>query len=307
MASELSPWDEDPHLHPNSSSTSTLEYISTVTDYISIPLCFTAIAADLLLTVIIIKYKRLRTRTNFYLVNFNICHILYIISTPLLYHIISETFYEGYMEVHWYCVWIRVENFAMGLAFSFITGYGVDSFLATAKPSWFSKYKERYPYVFSFFYFGHFLVYLIAASICLKKGFNNNFNFHFLSGYFFVALLCILYVTCKEQRMEKNLKLSTPHKAYALTVSVIILLMWMPLIVFYNMVIIFADLDKVEQVLWCTIFLPEYLAYCCPLVIVYKLWQSSKQFTTAFRKVFRMKVLVSEFEQLNVKNEGEAL
>ncbi|XP_018568595.1 uncharacterized protein LOC108908899 [Anoplophora glabripennis] len=300
-----SPWNDDPHLHPNSTSTSPLEYLSTVTDYFSIPLCVAAIVADLFLTVVILKYKRLKKRTNLYLVNFNISHILYIISTPLLYYMVSETFYEGQMDIHWYCVWIRVENFAMGLAFSFIAGYGMDSFLEKAKPSWFSRYKERYLYVFSFFYFGHFLVYLIAASICLKRGFNNNFNFHFLSGYFFLALISILYVTYEEQKLEKNLRLSTPHKAYSLTVSVIILLMWMPLIIFYNMVIIFANFENVERVLWYTLFLPEYLAYCCPMVIIYELWKSSKQFRNAFRKVLRMAVLDSDFDELNVHSDDQ--
>lgn len=304
MESEESPWEEDPHLNSNA-STSALEYLSAVTDYFSIPLCAAAIAADIILIAIILRYKRLKTRTNFYLLNFNICHILYIISAPFLYYTISDLFYEGSVEVHWYCVWIRIENYAMALAFTFIAGYGIDTFIERAKPAWFSRYKERYLYVYAFFYFGHFLIYLISTCICLKRGFTNNFNFYFLSCYFFIALFCVLYTTHKEETMEKNLKLSTPHKAYALTISAIILLMWMPLIIFYNLIIIFKEFEVVERILWYTIFLPEYLAYCCPFVVVYIAWVSSKQFKTALRKTFRMTVLDSDFDELNVENNEE--
>ncbi|KAJ8967488.1 hypothetical protein NQ314_002802 [Rhamnusium bicolor] len=308
MSPDESPWDENPHVQkPNSTSgKSALDYLGLTTDYLSIPLCAGAILANLLLITVILKYKRLKNRTNFYMLNFAVFHTCYIISTPLFY-IVLDLFYNSELEVHWYCVWIRVENFAIGLILTFVGGFGIDAFFEKIRPSWFGKYERRYLYLFSFFYFSHFLMYVTAASVCLKTGFSNNFSFYFLTTYYFVILISVLYVNYKEKKMETNFKLSTPNKAYALNISVIILLCWIPLFIFYNLMNIFKNIQKVEHILWYTAFLPEYLAYCCSIIIVCKLWKSSKHFRAAFRKVFRRPVLDSEYDELNVNENGEEI
>lgn len=284
MADNSSVWEDDPHLEKH--GTSWLEYLALTTDYLSIPFCFFAVFADFSLIHVILKYRRLKNRTNYYLLNFAIFHIVYIVSTPLFY-VIVDIFYKNGLEVTWFCTWSRVENFGMILLLTFIAGYGVDVMVEERKPNWFPKYKERYSYLFSFFYFFHLMIYLISASICFKEGFGNSFNFYFLTIYYLLEVIILLYLAIS----------SRYEKSYALTVSITILLIWLPLFFVYNLIGFVKD-TGFEFFLWYTAFLPEYLAYCSPMIVCYQLWKYNKHFKIAFRKLFKRHVSLPDYEEL---------
>ncbi|XP_072401325.1 uncharacterized protein [Diabrotica undecimpunctata] len=289
MADNSSSWDDDPHLEKPGRDW--LEYLALASDYFSIPLCFISVLCDILLIVVILKYRRLKNRTNFYLLNFAIFHIIYILSTPLFYCII-DIFYTGGIEVRWYCTWSRIENFGMALLLTFIAGYGVDVVVESQNANWFAKYEKRYFYLFSFFYFFHVMIFAISASICFKSGLRNNFNFYFLTIYYLVTAIFLLYlgISNKDGKLVKT-------KSYALNISIVILLLWLPLFVVYNLINILKK-RNVEIVLWYLAFLPEYLAYSCSIVVCWKLWKGQKQFKTAFRKIFRREVSLVDYEEL---------
>ncbi|XP_056643487.1 uncharacterized protein LOC130449581 [Diorhabda sublineata] len=284
MADNSSVWEDDPHLEKHGRSW--LEYLALTTDYLSIPLCFLAVLADYSLIYTVLRYRRLKNRTNYYLLNFAVFHLVYIISTPLFY-LILDIFYKDGMEINWYCTWSRVENFGMALLLTFIAGYGVDVLIEDHKPTWFSKYRERYFYLFSFFYFLHFMIYLISASICFKEAFRNNFNFYFLTIYYLLEVIFLLYLGISDKYEKSN----------ALTISITILLIWLPLFFVYNLLNFVKD-TNVEFFLWYSAFLPEYLAYSSPIIVSCQLWKYNKHFKTAFRKLFKRHVSFPDYEEL---------
>lgn len=290
--SENSAWEDDPHLEKSHNhGRDWLEYLALTTDYLSIPLCALAVLADILLIFVIMRYRRLKNRTNFFLINFAIFHILYIISTPLFY-IILDIFYENGMDVSWYCTWSRIENYGMALLLTFIAGFGLDVVLEQMKPKWYDKYQKRYLYVFGFFYFLHTMIYAITASICFKEGLKNGFNFYFMTIYYLLIVILLLYlgINNREGKFVKT-------KAYALNISIAVHLAWLPLFVCYNLINILKN-RQIEVVLWYLAFLPEYLAYICSIIVVYKLWKNNKQFKTAFRKIFKRHVSLADYEEL---------
>ncbi|KAJ8938314.1 hypothetical protein NQ318_005332 [Aromia moschata] len=174
MDSDESLWEDaqqskEVHLYTPKSPIDFLDYFLIATDYTSIPIYSVAILADVLLMIVVLKYKRLRNRNNLYLLNFAVFHTCYIISTPLFYKVL-DLFYERKQRIPWFCVWIRVEDFLSGLTVTFGGGYGIDALLEKIRPFWFYKYEARYLYLFSFLYFSHLLLYVIAVAVCHKKG-----------------------------------------------------------------------------------------------------------------------------------------
>lgn len=289
-------WDDDPHVFKhNHTEKKFLNDLALITDYISVVLCVLVVLADLLLIAVIFKYKRLRTRNNYFILNFALFHILYIISTPC-FHFILDLFYGGKLEVHWYCTWIRLENLGIGLGLTFATGLSVDTYIEAQKYHWLKKYEERYLYVFSFFYFTHFLIYLISGGICFNIGIGNNFNFYFLTFYYIILLTITLYIYRKQN------KITTFHsKRYTIELSLMVLLIWLPLYVWYNAINIFFGLEyKTDILLWYSAFLPEFLAYLSSVSVVWKLWKCNKHYKIAFRKILRRPVSNVDYEELNV-------
>lgn len=289
-------WDDDPHVFKhNHTERKFLDYLALATDYINIILCIVVVFADLLLVVVILRYKRLRTRNNYFILNFSIFHIIYIISTPF-FHFILDLFYGGHLEVHWYCTWIRFENMGIGLGLTFITGFGVDTYLEEQKFYWFKKYDERYLYVFSFFYCIHFLLYLVSSSICFNIGIGNNFNFLFLTCYYIMLLSIALYFNYKQKKIRMF-----HSKKFTIEVSLMVLLSWMPLFIWYNAINKFFGLEYItDTVLWYCAFLPEFLAYLSSIAVVWKLWKSNKHYKVAFRKLLRRPVSNVDYDELNV-------
>lgn len=289
-------WDDDPHVFKhNHTEKKFLSDLALTTDYISVVLSVLVVLADVLLIAVILRYRRLRTRSNYYMLNFAIFHILYIISTPCFYFIL-DLFYGSQLEVHWYCTWIRLENLGIGLGLTFVTGFGGDTYLEAQKFNWFKKYEERYLYVFYFFYFTHFLIYLISGGICFNSGIGNNFNFYFLTFYYIVLLTITIYIYYKQR------KLTTIHsKRFTIEVSLMVLLIWLPLHIWYNAInIFFGKVYVTDIVLWYSAFVPEFLAYLSSVMVVWKLWKSNKHYKIAFRKILRMPVSNVDYEELNV-------
>lgn len=289
-------WDDDPHIFKhNHTDRKFLQDLALTTDYISVVLCIVVILADILLVTVILKYNRLRTRNNYFMLNFALFHILYIVSTPFFY-LILDIFYGSSLEVHWYCTWIRLENMGIGLGLTFATGFAVDTYLEAQKIHWFKKYEERYLYVFSFFYFTHFILYLISAGICFNSGMGNNFNFYFLTFYYLILLTITVYVYIKHQKMR-----ILQSKKYSFEVSLMIMLIWLPLYLWYNAINLFFGIEYVtDTVLWYSAFIPEFLAYLSSVMVVWKLWKSNKHYKIAFRKLLLRPVSDVDYEELNV-------
>lgn len=291
-----SPWEDDPLVFKhNHTDQKFLSDLALATDYISIIICVLVVLADLLLVAVILRYKRLKTRNNYYMLNFALFHILYIMSTPC-FHFILDLFYGGFLEVRWYCTWIRLENLGIGLGLTFATGFSVDTYLEAQKFNWYKKYEDRYLYVFSFFYFTHFLLYLISAGICFNAGIANNFNFYTLTVYYIALLAITSYIYFK----QRNIRIFQSKK-YTFEVSLMVLLIWLPLYIWYNAINIFFGSEYItDTVLWYSAFLPESLAYLSSIAVVWKLWRSNKHYKIAFRKFLHRPVSDVDYEELNV-------
>lgn len=289
-------WEDDPFVFKhNHTEKKILNDLAIATDYINMILCTIVVAVDLLLISVILRYKRLRTRNNYYMLNFAIFHILYIISTPF-FHFILDLFFGGFLEVRWYCTWIRFENMGIGLALTFSTGFGLDTYLEVQNFSWVKKYEERYLYVFAFFYFLHLILYSISVAICFNAGIGNNFNFYFLTCYYMILLSISIYIYSK----HKNMRMSHLRK-FTFEISLIVLLIWLPLFIWYNAINKFFGIEYLtDTVLWYCAFLPEYLAYMSSVVVFWRLWKTNKHYKIAFRKILRRPVSNVDYEELNI-------
>ncbi|KAG5886642.1 hypothetical protein JTB14_001004 [Gonioctena quinquepunctata] len=298
MEEDISPWAEDPHVQkPNETGKTALDYFSLTTDFASLPVCSAAVLADIFLIIVILRYRRLKTRTNLFLLNFAVFHAMYIVSTPFFY-LVLDILFGGVLEVHWFCLWLRIENFAMALAISFGVGFGIDVVMEAKRLAWFHKYDERYIYVFSFFYFLHAMVYTITGTICFRIGIANNFHFYFLATYYLLGMIVLLYLGIQ----NRSTKL-VANKEWVLNISIILSLCWLPLIFIYSLMFMFIDVHSVEKVLWYLAFLPEFLAYSASLVAVWQLWKYNTHFKMAFRKLLRRPVSLTDYEELFVSED----
>ncbi|CAG9817545.1 unnamed protein product [Phaedon cochleariae] len=148
-------------------------------------------------------------------------------------------------------------------------------------------------YVFAFLNFFHTLFYVSSSSICFNHGFNSNFSTYFLTTEYLLTAILLLYlgIKNKSERMVAS-------KDWVLSTSLTIVICWLPLFVCYNLIDAFHSVRDVEIVLWYLAFLPEYLAYSCSMITVWRLWKSNQQFKVAFRKFFRRNVPSAEYEEL---------
>nr|CAH7724951.1 unnamed protein product [Callosobruchus chinensis] len=291
MDVESNPYEDDPHYHGHRKTL--LEYLSIATDYLSIPVCLTAILTDIMLICFILKYKRLKQRQNYYLLNFALFHFIYIVSTPCL-HIVMDIFYSSELDMNWYCAWLRVENFGIFLLLTFVAGFPIDAFIEIRSFRFFKNYERGYFLIFIFFYVFAAILYSAAASVCFKQGFRNNFNFYLVTVYYLVMLVGIFYTSTQiryKHSTEVNLH-------YTINVAMSVLLCWLPLFICYSLINIFKDVHNVEIVLWYLAFLPEYIAYSSSIVMVWQLCKRNKYFRVAFQRLFRRPVDESDYAEL---------
>lgn len=275
-----------------------LQYLGITVDYLSIPLCITAVVFNIFLIFVTLKHKRLRTRHNFYLVNFAIFHSIYIISTPTL-HIIVDAFYNGDIYTKIYCVFLKIENYAILVMLIFTAGYTLDAILEKRQDKCYYLYERFYKYMFMAIQIFGVVSYAIAAGLCYVSA-SETFSFYLLTSFFFLIAGALSYAHWINERKTIFVNATNPLK-----ISLPIIICYLPLIICYSLLHIFKNNHKIEFFLWYSAFLPEFLAYCCSLVVVYKLYHLDKHFRVAFRKLFRRPVQNADYDELNSPDDVE--
>ncbi|KAH1017459.1 hypothetical protein HUJ05_008099 [Dendroctonus ponderosae] len=276
------------------------------TFFISIPICLVAVLVDLLLIFMILRYKAFKTRGNFYILNFCICNILFLIAEHVL-HLSMDLFFGGSLEIGWYCTFIQLENYFLDLAIVFITVYTVDEYIGMVASDYISyMYKNGFKYVIGCTYLLHLILGFIVSNVCFSS--SKDIKFH-ISFIFMTIVYAICWAVIAKIRYDcrKTAFKNNKYLIQALSVTQLTLLFFLPVVFYYNVLNIAERIvtDDNLDVLRSLAVIAEYLAYSATFGLAYKLFKVNKFYRLAFCKIFRRTNQDLDFSRLDIVPEAD--
>lgn len=271
------------------------------TFFISIPICLGAVLVDLLLIFIILKFKALKTRGNYYILNYCICNIVFLLSEHVL-HLCMDLFFGGYLEVSWYCTFIQLENYFLDMCIVFISFYAFDEYIVNVSGDYFLyMYKNGYKYIIGAVYPFHFILAFIVTNVCFNtaKDIKFHVSFIFVTIVYVICLAVALKIKidCRKSHFRNN-----KYLKQALSVTMYTLLFFLPVVFYYNMLSIVERImtDDNLEILRSMAFISEYFAYAASFVLIYKLFKENKFYKLAICKIFCSSNSELDFGRLDI-------
>lgn len=255
-------------------NTKILEHIIATVNYIILTL---NICSCGLCSYAICKFKYMRTRTNYILLNFLFCIIADEIAMAALHLLIIKVICDTSSKVCHYL--LRIIFGLKTNAFLICLLLALDWYLSANCNFIFNKYKKTYP--------------LVIGSVYVLSIANAGFFFASIIIMYFVCALivAILHII----RWIKTYPPASLKISYALTISVTYFLFWMPLMVVYTtaaMVVTYLeDISfRLPSLLEIMIKILVMLEHTAPVVIVVILRKIDKHFKIAYELVIRSTV-----------------
>lgn len=228
----------------------------------------------------------MKTRNNVYLLHYAICNIIYLSSNTIL-HIVMDIFFEGYLEVNWYCTLVQIENYFLNLCIMFIAMYALDEYIRiSCKNNLLTAYFNGYKYFIGSLYIIHVLFLFIVTGVCFGSTKKVKFDVSFIIVTVTYALLLLALIRIAMSLKKELQNIQTQLLRIVLEVSSFVFLFYLPIIVYYNLLNIL-DANHIEDLdIWQVYsFIFEYMAYSATFVLIYKLFKLNKFFKLAFCKV----------------------
>ncbi|KAJ8967487.1 hypothetical protein NQ314_002801 [Rhamnusium bicolor] len=232
------------------------------------------VSADIYLICVINKFKRLKTRTNMYILNCFILNILYIISMPLLY--VFSYFVRYY-------IFYPLNTFSV-LYVTFALALSLDWFLSGYRPSSIQKYNKFYKYVF----LGIYVVFITEGLVALTLSYLRHLVVRFYIFNVLYVISLIVVVTLNILRKKFNLTNGSFKTAYSLTVTNIMIFSYLPLLIIHILDIFIPRKNYTwEYIIIYTEIIARYIVLCHPILVVYMLGKQNKYFKMAYKQSFK--------------------
>lgn len=283
---------------------STFEYICLYITYglelVKLVLILATLIVDVLYTYIILRYKKLKTTYNYYLVSYFVCNLAYFLLSPLLiiFHALFLRGLGGAGAFYYFAVGLD-GIFFFGCLFYFFL-LGVDWSISNFYPDITNKIKIVCNLKFYIYAGILFLSTIFGYLFCNVTGFSclsHEFKMSLLP-FMFISLLICWYIRSKRTLNKKQLKTE-----YSLILPIIVYLLHTPLYI----------IDRISlYAYWSRTAEMELLFYCfdtfivtTPIIIVRYLNNHNKDFKMAFDSMFKKSVQTYENENLDSESEDE--
>lgn len=240
--------------------------------------CLVAIATSLFLFITILRFKRLKTRTNMYILHLSLLNAIY--NVGIFIYLAFDTVYSRSSVLF---VYVQFHFILMHVTFAFLLS--LDWFLTATKPNWMIHYQKFYQYIFICIYV-FFVVGLIVA-YAVSSGYQEYNIMIYIATYFFIIMLLILLNVL---RGIVNIKTEAFKTRYGFTIANITLFSYIPCMFhhFVYLACIFYDYTRsFESVFYFITFLPYIVWIGHPVLVVYILGYLNEHFKMAYLKSFR--------------------
>ncbi|CAH1115671.1 unnamed protein product [Psylliodes chrysocephalus] len=249
-------------------------------DIIKFFLCIGVIIIDIYLIVIISRNKKLKeTRTNKYVMHYAIFNILQFVSLPFFEFTIEIFGLWRFFSWHVYCLFGQMQDvyivgmFLCCLALTsewIITVY----YNPNVRRVILSKILN---YSILFIYCICFQFWILNVILCYYSIYVITILLN--SILYFCLVIFVLVCNC----LKIKVKNPSNKKMYSLTIATVMILTWLPLYI-YHFCAGFFDAYTFRLFILLTFFIPEYLAYGSPIIVIVLLAKLNKYYKVAFTK-----------------------
>ncbi|CAH1966689.1 unnamed protein product [Acanthoscelides obtectus] len=275
-----------------------LRYYIEISVIIRLILSLFVIGAVIFLIVVLLRFKRLKIRTNHYILNMFFLYLsLYLV--PLIYILFHFMFSLNSSGIHLLQTIITAVTLYITLAFML----GLDWFVFAWKPHLESTYNKYFKYVL----LGTYSVFGLewAVAFCYDR----LEHIILIRPLFFTIVYLIYAVTLIVLNVLKrriSLAASSKKTQYALTVSNITIFSFLPLLIFHA----FSALTGGSLIFYFFMALLEpflsIIAISHPIYIVYRLGRDDKYFKMAYNKSFKRSVRNYNDDDLDVSVDDDS-
>lgn len=231
------------------------------------------ISAYLFLVITILRFKKLSTRTNTYILHLSLLYAIFAIAKLILNTL--------FVSIDSSLVLEQASTSVLFLYLLICLILGLDWFLSGYKPNFIEKYGP---------FQKHFLVVLygIALTEYLLTFVYTHMHHMIRMGIsrFFYALIILFMFVLNAMKRSVTLNSHSAKTAYAFNVSSIIIFSLIPM--FICDTILWTHYDN--YILVCISIIPEILWYNHPIIVVYVLGMQNKHFKMAYTKSFKKSV-----------------
>lgn len=269
--------------------------IQIVFMFAKVIVCLISVAADMFLAVTILRFKRLQTRINTYILH--MCII-----TSLLYFIIPMFVTILDLIIHHFAIYYMMEvqnTFLMSyVTFSLILA--VDWIVSNYNSPWIAWYHRYYKYCIPVIYFMFFIYTLVTV---FSDGMTMTLMKIFL--YYYIASAVILIALNIVKRFTR-VKPETQKTAYAMTVSNIAIFSFLPtFFIYWLLTYLLPHNFTIDMIFVFIESIVVMLSLSHPIIIVYYLGKENKYFKMAYNKSFKRSIRSYGDDNLDEVSEDE--
>ncbi|CAH1115670.1 unnamed protein product [Psylliodes chrysocephalus] len=251
-----------------------------IMDIIKFFLCIGVIIIDIYLIIIICRNKKLKeTKTNKYVMHYAIFNILQFISLPF-FEISVEIFgLWRFFSWHFYCLGRQIEDV-------YIVGMFLCCLALTSEwiiTVYYNSIVKQF--ILKILDYSILIIYGICSLFLLLNViicYNLNYVITILLDgiLYFCLVIFVLVCNC----LKSKVKNPSNKKMYSLTIATVMILTWLPLYIYHFCEGWFYRAYTFRLFIILTFFIPEYLAYGSPIIVIVLLAKLNKYYKVAFTK-----------------------
>lgn len=260
-------------------------YLFTAVDLIKFIVFILALASDIYLIIVISKFKNLKTRTNYFILQYVIFNMLYLVLKNLLLIILYQLPLYAY---DYYCFVSNLDHLTGTLSYYVLTFMAFDWYIQ----NYHSSIYDRYP---QFFKYGACILYLFAlpkwiatSVICLSNEYTvHKIRLHLEMVSFLFCFITVMGITVLKRHKAPS---SEAYKTeYALSIPRTILLLalcWYVVYLISEFIPYFYLAYTIERFMFN---LAECIVLAAPIIVLYQLSKTNKYFKMAYIRCCRRK------------------
>lgn len=268
------------------------EYFFIIGEFLVFLACLIAAAANVFLSTTILRFKKLRTRLNIYILNIALLNVF----NHLLGILLFLTDLLGFLSILLVTIELHIQNTVQALHVVFSVLLASDWFLSARKSYWITLYSPLYKIIF----FAIYTFFLIEGLIAFAYAEMHHYiRFAVFNAVYVICLIFMIILNILKRFVR--LKGNPEANAYAFTVANIFVFAYLPVWIYHTMTLFFINIET-SGVLIIVSVLPALVWIIHPIIVVIVLGACNKHFKIAYMKTFRR--TVDEYDCDDLDNES---
>lgn len=143
--------------------------LSSISSVITVILCSGATAADILLVVLMLSFKKLRCRTSCYVFHFAIFNCLYFVVTPPFFVMFEQKAFSSYYNSKFLCTLLQTERTCLSFCFLFAFGLCFQWLVSNFNSKLGRNFSRALKYLLYVLYIIGFITFFVVVALCVTE------------------------------------------------------------------------------------------------------------------------------------------